>query len=447
MPKTKKRSSRSVKRKAPSFGSPFASRRGLVLFVIIFALVGGYWVYRAASASEDVAKTFVPNQMTPILKCGAKLKVTKEPDASTGQTTEIYSIPAKVDATCPGDPSVKIKQSRIQPMVRHYVNISSAVACVSLRAVGGNSTVSLNLSGSSLPAPVVQTIGTDYVSLCTPSALLTDKSANITIANKGSVPLYISTAQLTITPFAVDFTVTGIANGQTLDSPISVRTEPINVPEFESFDYYMDNILKNTDKSAPWCLGGNNGNSCSANIVSAGPHTLRIVMHYSGTVMEKVISFTINGVAPPPPPPTDDLPVPPAGLSTCKPSSPSDTIWKDTEIRVFSDVNQERTKAGVPALALAHGLEQASRERSITMAKNRTLSHDGWVATVTKYYPYWGTLGENIHAYVSPTGVVPGWMASPPHKINILNKNFKFGAIGCVKDERGVPWWTLNLAG
>ncbi len=59
------------------------------------------------------------------------------------------------------------------------------------------------------------------------------------------------------------------------------------------------------------------------------------------------------------------------------------------------------------------------------MAKNRVLSHDGWVETVVKYYGnFWSGLGENIHAYVWPNGVVQSWMESPAHKTNILNTNF-----------------------
>jgi uncharacterized protein YkwD len=57
------------------------------------------------------------------------------------------------------------------------------------------------------------------------------------------------------------------------------------------------------------------------------------------------------------------------------------------------------------------------------------------------------TVGENV-AYGYPNGksAVSAWMASPGHRRNILNSNFRLIAVGAYQDSRGA-WYVAQVFG
>jgi uncharacterized protein YkwD len=55
----------------------------------------------------------------------------------------------------------------------------------------------------------------------------------------------------------------------------------------------------------------------------------------------------------------------------------------------------------------------------------------------------WNWIGENIHASVSLPQLVPSWMASAPHRENILADHFRDVGFGCSTDRGGGPWYSL----
>lgn len=89
-------------------------------------------------------------------------------------------------------------------------------------------------------------------------------------------------------------------------------------------------------------------------------------------------------------------------------------------------------------------LDEAAQGHADWMAKNKTCSHTG----VNRSSPFdrikkeYMTAGENVAAgYESPRSVTDGWISSPGHKANILNKKFKFVGFGIAKTSDGTIYW------
>ena len=139
------------------------------------------------------------------------------------------------------------------------------------------------------------------------------------------------------------------------------------------------------------------------------------------------------------PPPTSSPPTPPpgGGVSACPES------WDST---VVGAVNNERRKQGLPALTMHTKLATAANERAVETAALRRYDHSGVPAALARNQYWWSWWGENLHTRVSASTVVPGWMASGPHRANILGGNFVHVGVGCAYDSLGAPWWSLVLA-
>ncbi len=143
-----------------------------------------------------------------------------------------------------------------------------------------------------------------------------------------------------------------------------------------------------------------------------------------------------------PPSPTATLPAPTATsqpptaapTQTPKPSCPQTNA--EFEARVIALINNERAKAGLPALNSQSQLTAAAELHSADMACNNYFSHTGRDgsnfsdrARRQGYNMSYG--GENIAAgYGSPEDVVKGWMNSPGHRANILGENYVDVGVG-----------------
>lgn len=115
------------------------------------------------------------------------------------------------------------------------------------------------------------------------------------------------------------------------------------------------------------------------------------------------------------------------------------------EGQIFAAVNAERTKAGLPALAVNAKLVTAAQIHAGNMAALDVMQHElPGVALPTlvsraQYVGYrYGWLAENIASYYSDaSALVAGWMASPEHRANILNANLTEAGVGVGRDARG----------
>lgn len=103
---------------------------------------------------------------------------------------------------------------------------------------------------------------------------------------------------------------------------------------------------------------------------------------------------------------------------------------------VFAIVNQERAKAGLPALKLDSSLSAMAQEKAVDMAKNRYFDHTSPTygspfEMMKKYGISYSYAGENIAmGQRTAQEVMTGWMNSQGHRKNILNANYDAIGIG-----------------
>jgi uncharacterized protein YkwD len=111
---------------------------------------------------------------------------------------------------------------------------------------------------------------------------------------------------------------------------------------------------------------------------------------------------------------------------------------------VVEATNQARLAAGLPALRISSALVDASMEKADDMAKSGYFAHtspagqEPWYWFNKNGYPYL-LAGENLAINFSdPQKLLSAWLASPKHKANILNPDFR---------EIGVSVKTFNNGG
>jgi uncharacterized protein YkwD len=126
-------------------------------------------------------------------------------------------------------------------------------------------------------------------------------------------------------------------------------------------------------------------------------------------------------------------------------------------MRVIALVNDERKKAGCPALTVNPQLTAAAQGHSANMESRHFFSHvdpDGrqpWDRMLRAGYRY-RIAAENIGAgFSTPEAMVRGWMNSPGHRENILNCKLEETGVGYVQDAvEGPPlrwryYWTQDF--
>jgi uncharacterized protein YkwD len=108
-------------------------------------------------------------------------------------------------------------------------------------------------------------------------------------------------------------------------------------------------------------------------------------------------------------------------------------------------VNRQRALNGIAPLRASPRLASAAQRHSTDMARGRFFGHDGSAGDTfgdrirASGYPQSGrgfTAGENI-AWAAvrrsaPAAMVADWLASPEHRVNILDPGFRQTGIGLV---------------
>lgn len=139
-------------------------------------------------------------------------------------------------------------------------------------------------------------------------------------------------------------------------------------------------------------------------------------------------------------------------LSTMPLTSANETS-RNWQSEMLAKVNKIRIDNGVPSLRICKSLGLAAQRYSEYMAKENFLSHTGKDGSslgdrLIKAGFRWKNsnsyIGENIAAgQQSVREVLSGWLNSPPHYRNIVNKNFThvgFGKATSTSSKYGVYW-------
>ena len=136
----------------------------------------------------------------------------------------------------------------------------------------------------------------------------------------------------------------------------------------------------------------------------------------------------------------DDSLISPQATYTIDTGAKVDGTYNDSYAKeVITLVNQERAKAGLPALVADTELSGNAKTRAAECAVN--FSH------TRPNGKQWYTIneqrcnGENIaQGQPTPAQVVANWMTSKTHRENILNKNFKYIGVGCFTKGNNTYW-------
>jgi len=128
------------------------------------------------------------------------------------------------------------------------------------------------------------------------------------------------------------------------------------------------------------------------------------------------------------------------------------TVNKTVLLQLVNEARKKGCNCGdayyvpVPALAWNDVLEKAAYNHSKDMNEKNFFSHTGSDGSgsgerISRSGYNWSYYGENIaFGYMSEKQVVDGWLSSPDHCKNIMNKNFKEMGVARVNN-----YWTLDF--
>ena len=123
---------------------------------------------------------------------------------------------------------------------------------------------------------------------------------------------------------------------------------------------------------------------------------------------------------------------------------------RTVESSIIAHTNRERRKRGMQELQPVHNMHRAARSHSKHMAKVRKMAHegigDGTVASRAQKYGcghagfgencyQWPAAGEN--GWNMGARLVAGWMDSPGHRRNILNRQYDAIGVGVARNKHG----------
>jgi uncharacterized protein YkwD len=120
------------------------------------------------------------------------------------------------------------------------------------------------------------------------------------------------------------------------------------------------------------------------------------------------------------------------------------------EQKVLELINAERQKAGLAPVAYNATLDNSAEKHAVHMASVRKMAHDGIGdgdpgarARAEGWRQAWG---ENVATgQTSPEQVVREWMASPTHRRNILDPNFRNMGVGLTTGSDGRSYWAQEF--
>ena len=110
--------------------------------------------------------------------------------------------------------------------------------------------------------------------------------------------------------------------------------------------------------------------------------------------------------------------------------------------RMVELVNEERAKAGLPALKTNDQITQVAQTRAAELADSYSHTRPDGRSCFTALEDAgirYGSAGENIaYGGSSPEYILASWMDSPGHRANILNENFTTIGVGCYLERNGM---------
>ncbi|GGD09416.1 hypothetical protein GCM10011335_10370 [Aureimonas glaciei] len=142
-----------------------------------------------------------------------------------------------------------------------------------------------------------------------------------------------------------------------------------------------------------------------------------------------------------------------AGLGACATGGPqgtASTLAFDRQ-EALASVNAFRSEHGLQPLALNARLTQVAEAQSVAMAARDRMDHNvaGALPARMRQAGYaWSTTSENIgRSYPDYAAAMAGWVRSPGHRANLLNRSVTEIGLGGARDAAiGRNYWTQTFA-
>jgi uncharacterized protein YkwD len=103
------------------------------------------------------------------------------------------------------------------------------------------------------------------------------------------------------------------------------------------------------------------------------------------------------------------------------------------ELAVVRVINTFRRANGVPALRIGPALTRAARSHSVDMVRRGYFDHGPFVQRLRRFGVRAPYVGENLATGTKPLSagaIVQMWIASPPHRQNLLDRGFRRIGVG-----------------
>jgi uncharacterized protein YkwD len=139
------------------------------------------------------------------------------------------------------------------------------------------------------------------------------------------------------------------------------------------------------------------------------------------------------------------------GTTACFPNVASTPPTDPYINALFNAMNQDRASNGLPPFSNSPKLENLAGTWAWHMSQANSLSHQDLGSLLNSGdYQGFRTLGENI--IVAPGSYTPqqleaSWMASAPHRANILNGAFNIVGLGKFVGPDGQVWAAADFGG
>ena len=138
-----------------------------------------------------------------------------------------------------------------------------------------------------------------------------------------------------------------------------------------------------------------------------------------------------------------------AGIAPLKAATAADAVPKNSyaraaydnqaEKQLLENANRDRARAGLSPLTMDEGLSRAARVHAAKMAAQGQLSHQfldeaSLIERLSANSPlHLERAGENVAVAPTADDAHRALMSSPPHRDNLLNKDFNVAGIGVVR--------------
>ena len=118
-------------------------------------------------------------------------------------------------------------------------------------------------------------------------------------------------------------------------------------------------------------------------------------------------------------------------------SAPSGAAPTRGELTLLAAINQVRTANGLSALRIDPRLQRAARSHSHDMVRRGYFAHGAFPQRMASFRVRGPKLGENLawgSGHLSrASAMIAQWLASPPHRANLLRPGYRRIGIGRVR--------------